>query len=281
MQRLANSMKLVIATAVIVLATSCAHAPVSGPVMTPNGAVLINDGGRGGLPVLFIHGNGADSSQWEQQLAHLRMTGRAVAIDLPGMGRSAPAANGDYSLEAMAAAVDAASSSIGLRRFVLVGHSYGGAVVATYAARHPEKVAAVIYADSAAAVPMTPQQMKQLTDALRSDRMRVVRAWFAPMLKSSTPAVQERVFSTVEKSTVDAFVGAISGLVGYDAKATVSAYHGPRFVIAAADIETPASFRAQFPDLPAVKIAGTGHWLMLDKPEEFNVALDNFVAGLR
>jgi hypothetical protein len=39
--------------------SSCAHAPVSGPVATPNGAIDVDDGGRGGLPVLFIHGNGA------------------------------------------------------------------------------------------------------------------------------------------------------------------------------------------------------------------------------
>ena len=46
----------------------------------------------------------------------------------------------------------------------------------------------------------------------------------------------------------------------------------------AADIESPASFRPQFPDLPAIKIAGAGHWLMLDKPDEFNAALDTLLA---
>src|SRR5438067_12275374 len=84
-----------------------AHAPVSGPVATPNGAIFIDDGGQGGLPVVFIHGNGADSSNWAAQLARLRTSRRAVAVDLPGMGNSAPAANGDYSPKANAAAVDA------------------------------------------------------------------------------------------------------------------------------------------------------------------------------
>ena len=269
--------KLMISLIAIVFA-SCAHAPVSGPVTTPNGTIYVDDGGRGGLPVLFIHGNGADSSQWEAQLAHLRTTRRAVAIDLPGMWRSAPAAHGDYSLKANADAVDAAMSSIGLTRFVVVGHSYGGAVAATYAATHPEKVAAVIYADSAASVPAMSPQMQKFVDALRADRMKVTRMWFAPMLKPSSQAVQDRDYATVEKSTVDAFAGALVGMAGYDAKSVVNAYHGPRFVIAASEIETPASFRPQFPDLPAIKIAGTGHWLMLDKPDEFNAALDKFLA---
>ncbi|MEA2328348.1 MAG: hypothetical protein QOE68_3307 [Thermoanaerobaculia bacterium] len=257
---------------------SCAHAPASGPVMTPNGEVYVDDGGRGGLPVLFIHGNGADSTQWEKQLDHLRKTRRAVAVDLPGMGNSAPAATGDYSPKANADAVDAAVSSIGLKRFVIVGHSYGGAVAATYAAAHPEKVAAVIYADSAASVPAMSPPMQKFVDALRADRMKVTRIWFAPMLKPSSQAVQDRVFATVEKSKVDAFAGALERLAGYDAKSVVNAYTGPKFVIYAADIESPASFRPQFLDLPAEKITGAGHWLMLDKPDEFNAALDKFLA---
>jgi pimeloyl-ACP methyl ester carboxylesterase len=260
---------------------ACAAAPVSGPVMTPNGAVFVDDGGRGGLPVLFIHGNGADSTQWEKQLAHLRKTRRAVAIDLPGMGNSAPATNGDYSPQANAAVVDAAVSSIGLKRFVLVGHSYGGAVAATYAAAHPEKVAAVIYADSAATVPAMSPPMQKFVNALRADRMKVTRIWFAPMLKPSSQAVQDRVFASVEKSKVDAFAGALEKLAGYDAKSVVNAYPGPKFVIYAADIDSPASFRPQFPNFPAIKLNGTGHWLMLDKPEEFNAALDQFLERVR
>jgi pimeloyl-ACP methyl ester carboxylesterase len=274
-------MRLLTISLIAIIFASCAHAPVSGPVTTPNGAIYVDDGGRGGLPVLFIHGNGADSTQWDAQLAHLRKARRAVAVDLPGMGRSAPAAKGDYSLKANAAAVDAAVSSIGLTRFVVVGHSYGGAVAAAYAAAHPDKVAAVIYADSAASVPAMSPQMQKFVDALRVDRMKVTRIWFAPMLKPSSQAVQDRVFATVEKSTVDAFAGALEKLAGYDAKSVVNAYPGPKFVIYAADIESPASFRPQFPDFPAEKITGAGHWLMLDKPDEFNAALDKFLAEVR
>jgi len=277
----AQALLSVLVMLALIAISSCAHPPHSGPVTTPNGAIFVDDGGSGGLPVLFIHGNGADSTQWSAQLDHLRKTRRAVAVDLPGMGNSAPAANGDYSPKANAAAVDAAVSSIGLKRFVVVGHSYGGAVAATYAAAHPEKVAAVIYADSAASVPAMTPQMQKFVDALRADRMKVTRMWFAPMLKPSSQAVQDRVFATVEKSKVDAFVGALERLAGYDAKSVVNTYPGPKFVIYAADIESPAAFRPQFPDFPAEKITGAGHWLMLDKPDEFNAALDKFLAQVR
>src|SRR5947209_6959537 len=89
------------------LSGGCAYAPVSGPVTTPNGVVFVDDGGRGGLPVVFIHGNGADLTQWSAQLEHLRKTRRAVAIDRPDMANSAPAANRDYPPTHHPAAADA------------------------------------------------------------------------------------------------------------------------------------------------------------------------------
>jgi pimeloyl-ACP methyl ester carboxylesterase len=90
------------------LAMSCAR----NPAMTketqvtrerlagPTGALHVDDGGAGGLPVIFVHAFAGDAAQWSAQLQHLRRTRRAVALDLRGHGRSAPPANGDYRVEA-------------------------------------------------------------------------------------------------------------------------------------------------------------------------------------
>lgn len=47
--------KTLVATALIMVAARFGHVPASGPVATPNGAIFVDDGGRGGLPVLFVH----------------------------------------------------------------------------------------------------------------------------------------------------------------------------------------------------------------------------------
>jgi pimeloyl-ACP methyl ester carboxylesterase len=271
-----------ILASLLTFAAACAHAPAPRTITTPAGPVYVDDGGKGGIPVVFVHGNGGSSAQWKEQLGHLRATRRALAIDLPGMGQSPAPAGGDYSLRAMAAAIDAVTRELGLRRFVLVGHSYAGAVVATYAARHGERLAGVVYADAAAAgVTLSAEQKKQLLAALRADKMAVVRAWFAPMLKPSAPAVRDAVFASVEKTTVEAFSSALFSLGDYDAKTTVNAFTGPRFAIGASDIEAPSSFHKVFPEIQSVRIEGAGHWLMLDKPEAFDAALDGFLATLR
>ena len=113
------------------------------------GSLRVDDGGSGpGIPILFVHGNGANHNQWRHQLEHLRKTRRAVAFDLRGMGESDVPRNGDYSVDGMADDVHAVADALHLRRFVIVGHSYGGPVVADYAAKHPERVAGVVFADA-------------------------------------------------------------------------------------------------------------------------------------
>ena len=260
----------------VLLALACAHATPA-----PRG-LHIDDGGRGGaLPVLFVHGNGGNVTQWRAQLDHLRRTRRAVAFDLRGMGQSAAPADGDYSIDAMAGDVEAVVDALHLRRFVIVGHSYGGAVVTAYAAQHPERVAGVVLADSAGNVRIAPEQAQKFLDALRKNKDAVVAQWFAPILKPSSDDVRKAVLDSEHNTPVEAIVGALAGLPKLDLTPLVAAYRGPRLAIAAADIESPASFHEQFPGVPVKKISGAGHWLMMDKPDQFNALLDEFLAGVR
>jgi pimeloyl-ACP methyl ester carboxylesterase len=266
------------ATWAFLLALSCAHVTRVTSIQGPQGRLHVDDGGRGpAVPVLFVHGNGANLTQWRDQLDHLRLTRRAVAFDLRGMGQSDVPANGDYSVAAMVDDVEAVADALHLKRFVIVGHSYGGTVVAAYAAKHPERVAGVVFADAAGTVRFTDEAAAKFLAALRKDKDTFARQWFAPILKSSTPRVQEAVFASVHATPVDAFAGALEGMRHIDVAQMVAAYHGPRIAIAAADIESPASLHVEFPQIAVKKIAGTGHWLMMDKPEEFNRALDEFL----
>jgi len=108
---------------------SCAH--VTPPFIDgPQGRLHVDDGGRGsGVPVLFVHGNSGNLTQWRAQLDHERQTRRAVAFDLRGMGMSDVPRNGDYSVSAMADDVDAVVNALKLRHFssgILPGEVFRG-----------------------------------------------------------------------------------------------------------------------------------------------------------
>lgn len=271
------------ALALMVMAAGCATHRQPAMVPVANTSVFVDDGPGGGLPLVFIHGNGGSTRHWSAQLDHFRSSGRrAVAIDLPGFGKSPMPAGADMSLGAMAAAIDQATHAIGVDRFVMVGHSYGGAVAAKHAALHPEKVAGVVYVDAAAVrLPVTTEQMAQIVAAIRADKGTIVQAMFTPLLKSSSDSVRKEVLASGTQTSADAFAGALTSLTDYDAKALVNAYKGPRLAIVATDLETPMSFQVQFPEVEVVRVPGVGHWIMLDKPAAVNAAIDAFLTKVR
>ena len=67
-------------------------------------ARVVDDGGQGGVPVVFLHSLAGRASHWSSQLARLRTNRRALALELPGHGSAPPASDGDYSIEAMSRA---------------------------------------------------------------------------------------------------------------------------------------------------------------------------------
>jgi pimeloyl-ACP methyl ester carboxylesterase len=106
-----------------------------------------DDGGEGGLPVLFLHSLAGHSEHWLALLDHLRPFRRAVALDWRGHGRSGLPAEEDFSVPTLVAEVAAAIDQLGLNRFALVGHSAGGVIALAYASRYPDRVAGLLLVD--------------------------------------------------------------------------------------------------------------------------------------
>ena len=86
-----------------------------------------------GRPIVLIHGFGADLNSWRPMLAAGPVDAPLLALDLPAHGGSPRHTPAD--LDAIAADVEATLASLDLGPILLVGHSFGGAVAATVAAR--------------------------------------------------------------------------------------------------------------------------------------------------
>jgi len=98
-----------------------------------------------GTPIVLLHGLASQRRFWNLVVPHL--TGSpVVAIDQRGHGDSdRPQAS--YALTEIAHDLSIALDAIGWSRAVVVGHSWGGAVAATFAAEHPERTLAVVGID--------------------------------------------------------------------------------------------------------------------------------------
>ena len=91
-------------------------------------------------PALFVHGLGGAATNWTDYAGLLRETLAIEAIDLPGFGRSGPALDNDYSLEAHARTVIDYLDLSGRGPVHLVANSMGGAISLIVAARRPDLV---------------------------------------------------------------------------------------------------------------------------------------------
>lgn len=97
--------------------------------------------------IVMLHGLRSYAYTWEPVARPLLPAWRVIALDQRGRGHSAwdPARN--YYVGAYVRDLGALVDSLGLRRFVLVGHSMGGANALVYASRHSDRVAALVIED--------------------------------------------------------------------------------------------------------------------------------------
>lgn len=116
-------------------------------------------GGAGGVPVVFVHSSAGSTAHWTPQLAHLRRTRRAVALDLRSHGQSASPPRDDYAVDSLAGDIAAVADGLKLKRFVLVGHSMGGAASLAHAGAHPERVAGLVVVGAPGKIPAEQAQL--------------------------------------------------------------------------------------------------------------------------
>ena len=130
-----------------------------------------------GNPILLLHGNPTSTYLWRNVIPHVAGQGRAVAVDLIGMGKS-DKPDIDYRFFDHLEYLEAFVSELGLKNVTLVLHDWGGGVGLSYARRHPDNVRAIAFME-AVIKPMTWDEMgllnrivfKRMRDPRKRDRM--------------------------------------------------------------------------------------------------------------
>jgi pimeloyl-ACP methyl ester carboxylesterase len=245
----------------------------------PAGELYVDDAGSGsGVPILFLHSYAGTSAHWKAQLAHLRPRRRAVAMDLRGHGHSDKPPDGDYSVPSLSEDIAAVADALELRRFVLVGHSLGGAAAAAYVGKYPQRVAGLVLAGAPGKA--APEQAKQVMGALQADYEKTMGGYWASLIADAQPEVREMLEAGKRSVDHDASLAIIGAIFDYDPLPALSGYDGAKLIIDTAHGEGPTSLHTQLPDIKRKVISGTSHWPHLDKPQEFNRLLDEFLAWI-
>ncbi len=100
----------------------------------------VRDAGPRDAPVvLMLHGFGASLHTWDAWAQALSASHRVIRLDLPGSGLSEPDPANDYTDARSIQLVLALMDRLGVPRASIVGHSIGGRIAWTFAAKHPQR----------------------------------------------------------------------------------------------------------------------------------------------
>jgi 3-oxoadipate enol-lactonase len=171
-----------------------------------------------GPGVLFVHGFPLDRTVWRHLIAPL--TGwRRVAPDLRGMGLSDVPADGLYTMGEYADDLVALLDMLALEQVVVCGLSMGGYVAFELLRRHPQRIRALILANTRAEADSAEgkasrDQMLELVDQLGTAPLadQLVPKLLAPSSQSAMPQVVEHLRTMITSSPADGIKGALRAM---------------------------------------------------------------------
>jgi 3-oxoadipate enol-lactonase len=238
--------------------------------------------------LVFLHGIGGAARAWRGQLEHFGEHYHAVAWDMPGYGQSARLDT--VSITTLAAALQDFLIQIGARRPILVGHSIGGMIVQEWLLTHPQAAAAVVLAQTSPAFGKADGDWQRSFIAARLGPLDrgATMASLAPDLVSELvgddpdPQGLQLATSCMAGVPEASYRASMLALLGFDRRQALKDIKVPTLVLAgskdrnapAAMMEKMASF---IPGADYVELHGAGHLVNLERPGEFNAALESFL----
>jgi pimeloyl-ACP methyl ester carboxylesterase len=181
-------------------------------------------------------------------------------------------------MDLFARSVEAVRIEAKAGKIVLVGHSMGTPVIRAYARLYPASVAGMVPVDGAlhlSGSPNAPNPDRMKGPEGLKNREVMIRGMFG---KSATPAIQDHILKMML---------AAPETTAYQAMAATFAapnWIEESFQVPALGIyadhsasDDPVYFKKIFPNGSAVEVPGTGHFVMMEKPAEFNRLLADFL----
>jgi pimeloyl-ACP methyl ester carboxylesterase len=239
--------------------------------------------GHGSRTVILVHGWTCDETTWQSQVPELSKTYRVITLDLPGHGKSGSPKDGKLSMDLFARAIEAVRVEAKVDRAVLVGHSMGTPVIIQYARLFPQHVAGLVLVDGSVR-PMpsakgTPPFAERFAgpDGLKA-REAMIRGMFSP---ATTAEMQKHILSMMLSAPAATAMGAMNAFMD-PAIWKEDVFKQPALGLYAdkSMAGNPDYMKTRFPGLEYHEIPGTGHFLMLEKPTEFNRLLKIFLDKL-
>ncbi len=243
--------------------------------------------GVGEPTLVFVHGWSCDARYWRAQVPHLVKKHRVVILDLAGHGHSGMSRT-KYTMTAFGEDVRAVVEAVGSPRVILIGHSMGGSVIAEAACLMPDRVIGLIGIDTFDNIeyPLTSEELKKMTAPLEKDFQAGSRQFIGQMLLPQTdPQLREWILSDVSSAPPAVALSAMNEMMAqYITGEAAKVFEQIRIPVITVNgdlwpINYEANRRHMF-SYQAIVLKKADHFLMMNRPQEFNRALEKAIKML-
>lgn len=260
----------------------------SGIVTTADGVPLAYDlRGEGEPTLVFVHCWACDRQVWRQQVDVFAEDHRVVAMDLAGHGASG-AERETWTLDGLAGDVVQLVETLELDDFVFVGHSMGGPVALLAATHLQGRVDGLVCVDTLHDLEMKPppEQAKAWYQMFEDDfEGSVARMTSMTLPGDSNQELRDWVVARAAETDRAAALALMKDFASLELSAEAKEAGVPIRCINAATMQQQmpddaAERNRQFADYEVTVMEDVGHFLLLEKPEEFNQLLREAIASI-
>jgi len=240
-----------------------------------------------GEPLLFIHGLGSGTRDWEKQVAFFSRCYQVITFDVRGHGKS-DKPPGPYSVPLFAADTAELMKSLAIGRAHVVGISMGGMIAFQLAVDAPNLVKSLVIVNSGPEfVARTFKERLGILQRLLIVRLLGMRKMGEVLGKRLFPRPEQRHLRRVlierwAENDKRAYLASFRAIVGWSVVEHLGGVRCPVLVVAADQDYTPVSFKegyaAKLPHTELTIISDSRHLTPVDRPDQFNEALMTFLS---
>ena len=240
-----------------------------------------------GQALVFIHGLGSSTRDWEYQTPEFSKEYQVIALDLRGHGQS-DKPEGPYTIPMFAADLAGLLQALDVKSAHIVGISLGGAVAFQFALDHPAMLKTLTIVNSAPTLGGTPEQAQQEIERrvgiVQQYGMRAMGQALSPVLfpKPEHTSLQDTFVERWAENDPAAYIAATRSMLNWDVTNQLGSIPSPTLIIAAdqdySSVAVKEVYAELLPNAQLAVIANAHHATPREQPQEFNRILAKFLA---
>jgi len=254
--------------------------------------------GAGDLGLFFIHGMSCDHEDWQHQLDYFEKDHKVIGVDLIGHGQSSKSVKQALTIERMANDVVCLVRFLNIDSIVLIGHSLGCRVALEVYNQVPRKISKLVLVDGSKIGEGDPdkaaEEMIKIME--NADYANTMKAMFKDMVSTLTkPYIAERIIKNASSMSKELGTGLAPNMIKWDAgkfDTIISKINIPVLLIQSTYISPDRKrtmlkegdsspyiekFTSIVENLQVNIISQSGHFPMMEKPDEVNAVIENFI----